>query len=60
LSAWQRSSSTQPNAEVAAAIRELAKHVESLGNAVVAAADRIATAINKGIDVNLGKRPGEW
>jgi hypothetical protein len=50
----------QSNAEVAAAIRELAKQVDSLGNAVVAAADRIATAINKGINVNLGKRPGEW
>jgi hypothetical protein len=36
---------TQESAEVAAAIRELAKQVDTLGNAVISAAIEIAKAI---------------
>lgn len=50
----------QDGAEVAAAIRELANQVGQLGNAVNAAADKIAKAMSDGINVNVGKRPGEW
>jgi len=48
------------NADVAAAIRELTKQVDTLGNAVITAADRIAKAISEGINVNVGKQPGPW
>lgn len=50
----------QDHANVAAAIRELAQQVDTLGNAVITAADRIAKAISEGISVNLGKQPGPW
>lgn len=48
----------QDNAEVAAALRELAKQVDALGNAVITAANAIAKAIHDGINVNGGKQPG--
>jgi hypothetical protein len=50
----------QDDDDVAAAIRELAKQVDALGNAVITAADRIAKAIGEGINVNVGKQPGPW
>jgi hypothetical protein len=46
--------------EVAAAIRELAKQVDALGNAVISAAERIAKAIGEGINVQVGRQPGPW
>jgi hypothetical protein len=46
------------NAEVAAAIRELAKQVDALGSAVISASERIARAINEGINVQVGRQPG--
>ncbi len=48
----------QDSAEVAEAIRELAKQVDALGNAVMSAADRIAKAISEGIKVQVGRQPG--
>lgn len=50
----------EDSAEVAAAIRELAKQVDALGNAVISAAQAIAKAISEGINVNIGKQPGPW
>jgi len=50
----------QDDDDVAAAIRELAKQVDALGNAVITAADRIAKAIGEGINVSVGKQPGPW
>ncbi len=50
----------EESAEVAAAIRELAKRVDALGNAVISAAHTIAKAISEGINVNIGKQPGPW
>jgi hypothetical protein len=48
----------QDSAEVAAAIRELAKQVAALGNAVMSAGERIAKAISEGINVQVGRQPG--
>jgi hypothetical protein len=48
----------EESAEVAAAIRELAKQVGALGNAVMSAVHVIAKAISDGIEVQVGQRPG--
>jgi hypothetical protein len=50
----------QENAEVAAAIRELANQVGALGSAVISAADKLAKVLTEGINVNMGKQPGPW
>jgi hypothetical protein len=48
----------QESAEVAAAIRGLATQVDTLGNAVISAAQIIAKAISEGINVQVGRQPG--
>ena len=46
------------SAEVAAAIRELAKQVDAHSKATVAAAEILASAISKGINVQVAPQPG--
>lgn len=48
------------SAEVAAAIRELANQVDTLGSALVSAAELIAKAISDGINVQVARQPGPW
>jgi hypothetical protein len=48
----------QDSAEIAAAIRELAKQVDALGNAATTAAEIIAKAISEGINVQVAPQPG--
>jgi hypothetical protein len=48
----------QDSAEIAAAIRELAKQVDALGNAAISAAEIIAKAIDQGINVQVAPQPG--
>ena len=48
---------TNENAEIAEAIHELAHRVDTLGNAVVSAADTIAKAIAEATEKRLQGRP---
>lgn len=48
----------QDSAEIAAAIREFAKQVDALGNAAISAAEIIAKAIERGINVQVAPQPG--
>ena len=46
--------------EVAAAIRELAHQVGTLGNAVAEAGNMIAKAIKEGINIQVAPQPGPY
>jgi len=48
------------SAEIAFAIRELAKQVDALGNAVQSAAEMIAKAMREGVNVNVAPQPGPY